>query len=245
MIFEAALWGAAASVSLVVGALVQMWFPLRPRLIGLTLGLGAGALIAAVSFELVEEAIDVAGDSGWPIFGMAAGALTFFGGNMALERRGGSRKHAARREGDEPEGSGAAIALGTVLDGIPESLVIGLSVATGNTSVAMVAAAFLSNMPEAIGASDGLERGGMRRRRILTLWIALVAMSALAAAIGAALGDSAPEELAAFFQTFAAGAMLTMLTNTMIPEAYRQGGTLTGLILVVGFTLAAGISAVE
>ncbi len=136
--------------------------------------------------------------------------------------------------------------LGTVLDGIPESIVIGGSlVAGGGVSVAMVAAAFLSNFPEAVGATAGLKKGGMPGRHLMGLWLGIVAVSAVSSALGFVILDDAPESVGAFFQAFAAGAILTMLVDSMIPEAFEEGGRSVGLVTVLGFALAVGLSQFE
>jgi ZIP family zinc transporter len=143
-------------------------------------------------------------------------------------------------------GTGGAIALGTVLDGIPESIVIGISLLDGTgVSAAMVAAVVLSNLPEAIAATDGLARAGTPRGRILGLWVALALVSAAAAALGYAVVGRLPGAVAAFVQAFAGGALLTMLGDTMIPEAYAQARRVAGLLLVLGFALAFALSALE
>jgi ZIP family zinc transporter len=205
------------------------------------MGFGAGALISAVSFELFEEAVDAAGGTGAVALGVAAGALTFFGGDWLIDRSGGAERKST--SGEQADGSAAAIMLGSLLDGVPESIVIGTSlVAGGGVSVAMVAAAFLSNLPEALGATVGLVRGGMAPRRLLGLWVGIVALSGAASAFGYLVLDSASPGLGAFFQAFAAGAILTMLADSMMPEAFAEGGKLVGLVTVLGFALAAGLS---
>lgn len=237
LMFEAFGWGLVAASSLVIGALVASYFSVPKRLLGLVMAFGVGVLISAVSFELVEEAFQST-NKGWSLAaGLSAGALAFFFGDVAINRMGGRRR---KRDGTGVRaGSGLAILLGTVLDGIPESIVIGLTLVKGGTvSVAMVVAVFLSNFPEAIGATSGLKSGGWGRRRTLTLWLVVALLSALAALVGYAFFNTASPDVLAFTLSFAGGALLTMLADTMMPEAYSDSGKLVGLVTTLGFGLA-------
>lgn len=242
--WEAVFWGAFSASSLLIGAAVALRWQLSARLVGLVMGFGAGALISAVAFELVEKAIESSEGTHTPGLGLAAGALVYFGGDWYIDKRGGSERKDISGQG--AEGNARAIMLGTVLDGIPESIVVGGSLVVGaGVSVAMVAATFLSNFPEAVGATVGLKKGGMPTRRLLGLWLAIVAVSAASSAIGYVVLDDAPAAVGAFFQAFAAGAILTMLVDSMIPEAYEEGGKPVGLVTVLGFALAVGLSRFE
>jgi ZIP family zinc transporter len=242
--WEAAFWGAFSASSLLIGAAVALRWGLSPRIVGLVMGFGAGALISAVSFELIEEAIDTSAGSGAAAIGLAAGALVFFGGDWYIDQRGGAQRKDIGGEG--AEGNAGAIMLGTVLDGIPESIVVGGSlVAGGGVSIAMVAAAFLSNLPEAVGATTGLKKGGMPARKLMGVWLLIVVVSAVSSAVGFVILDDASPNVGAFFQAFAAGAILTMLIDTMIPEAFEEGGKLVGLITVLGFAVAVFLSQLD
>jgi ZIP family zinc transporter len=241
---EAAFWGLVGGIALIIGALITFGVSLKERTIGLIMAFGAGVLISAVAYELVGDAFVSAGSGGVVGLGLAAGALTFFAGDEYISRRGGAdRKDAG---GDQAGGNGMAIALGTVLDGIPESIVIGVSLVGGEgVSVPVVTAVFLSNLPEAIASTTGLVQGGMSKTRILQFWGGLAAISALAAAIGYGVVAGLPISVTAFVQAFAGGALLTMLGDTMIPEAYEAAGRLAGIVLVLGFALSFGLSALE
>ncbi len=234
---EAAFWGFVGGFALIVGAVAGLKLHVSRRVIGLVMAFGAGVLISALAFELTVEALRTGGRDA-TVFGLAAGSLTFFLGDRALDRMGG----ADRKRSKGPGASGAAlgIVLGAVLDGIPESVVIGLSLLEGDgVSVAVVVAVFLSNVPESLSAATGL-RATMSPRRIMLLWIAVTAVSTLAAAVGyAALGDASADTTAAI-QAFAAGAILTMLADTMVPEAFDAEGrsSFTGVVTTLGFTLA-------
>lgn len=235
--FNAFAWGLFAASSLIVGQGLASYFKIPRRLLGLIMAFGVGVLISAVSFELVQEAFRST-NRGWAVaVGLISGALVFFVGDVLIDHMGG-RKH-KKAGGKAPEGSGLAILLGTVLDGIPESIVIGLTIVNGGSvSAAMVAAVFLSNMPEAIGATSGLASSGWKKVRILGLWLAVALLSAFASLIGYAFFDTASPDVLAFTLAFAGGALLTMLADSMMPEAYRDSGKTVGLITTLGFGLA-------
>jgi ZIP family zinc transporter len=149
---------------------------------------GAGVLISAVAYELVEDAFDAAGGSGAVALGLTAGAFTFYFGDLAIDRFGGEvRKSAA---GGQDAGSALAIVLGTILDGIPESIVLGLSLLEGGgVSVAMFATVSLSNLPEALSSTAGLSKSGWERQGILGLWTGVTVVSGLSALAGYAFFD--------------------------------------------------------
>ena len=241
---EAFLWGAIAASSLLVGGLASLWLPIGRRVLGLVMAFGAGVLISAVAYELVEEAVATYDGREEVALGLTIGSLAFFAGDWWLDRGGGMhRKHSG---GMQVEGSGLAIVLGIVLDGIPESVVLGLTVLeAGSVSVAFLVAVFLSNLPEAIAATDGLEKAGWARSRILGLWLLVMLVSALAALAGYGIFDTASSSTIAFVLAFAGGAVLTMLADTMMPEAFEHGGKLVGVVTTLGFGLAFAISALE
>jgi ZIP family zinc transporter len=241
---EALAWGLIAASSLVLGGILALRLPIGLRPLGLVMGFGAGVLISAVAYELVEDAFGTAGGSGAVALGLLAGAFTFYFGDLAIDRFGGEgRKSAA---GGQEVGSALAIVLGTVLDGIPESIVLGLSLlGGGGVSVAMLAAVFLSNLPEALSSTVGLSKSGWGRKEILGLWVVVTIVSGISALAGYAFFDGAPVATIAFVQAFAGGALLTMLADTMMPEAFRYGGKQVGLVTTLGFALAFFITTLE
>jgi zinc transporter, ZIP family len=241
---EALAWGLIAASSLLLGGLLALRHPFGLRSLGLIMAFGAGILISAVAYELVEEASGTAGGSGAVALGLFAGAFAFYLGDLAIDRFGGEgRKSAA---GAQDAGSALAIVLGTVLDGIPESIVLGLSLLEGGgVSIALLAAVFLSNLPEALSSTAGLSKSGWGRQRILTLWVTVTAVSGISALAGYAFFDGASAATIAFVQAFAGGALLTMLADTMMPEAFRYGGKQVGLVTTLGFALAFFITTLE
>ncbi len=234
--WEAAGWGFVGGAALLVGAGLGLVFRVPGRVIGLVMAFGGGVLISAVAFELAADAFAQGGT--FPlVIGVAAGALTFFAGDWLLDRRGGL--HRKRSGGQQSAGVASAIVLGTVLDGIPESVAIGASLLDGgNIGAAMVAGVFLSNVPESLSAATGLRTAGRSAAWILGLWLGVAVLSSVAAGAGYALLGGASPEVVAVTQAFAAGAILTMLSDTMMPEAYEHGGNTAGLLTCLGFTTA-------
>jgi zinc transporter, ZIP family len=242
---ESFVWGAIAASSLVLGALLAMFVRIGRRTIGLIMAFGSGVLVSAVAFDLVEEASTTAPGSGVVIAaGLFAGCLTFFVGDLVIDRMGGEDRKAVT--GEQGEGSPLAIVLGTVLDGVPESMVIGLTLLGGGAiGISYLTAVFISNLPEAIASTTGLVAGGWSRARVLGLWLLVALISGLAALAGFRLFDTAPREAVAFVLAFAGGAILTMLADTMVPEAYEHAGPLTGVATTIGFAIAYGLHIVE
>jgi zinc transporter, ZIP family len=230
-------WGTLAASSLVIGALVAIWLNISLRVIGLIMGFGAGVLISAVAFDLVEEAASKASGQGGTAWGLFVGCGVFFGGDWLISRfGGGDRKDPT---GDQQSGSALAIVLGSVLDGIPESMVIGLTIFSGGkVGAAYLAAVFISNLPEAISSTTGLVSGGWKKSRILWMWIGIAVVSGLASLAGYSLFQNSSPDTVAFVLAFAAGAILTMLADTMMPEAFEHGGKLVGVVTTLGFAVA-------
>ncbi|MGZ8695428.1 MAG: ZIP family metal transporter [Gaiellaceae bacterium] len=239
---EAFGWGFLAASSLIAGGAVALVWPVGPRFLGMVMAFGSGVLISAVSFELVQEAWDTDGGRGSVAVGLFAGSLVFYTGDTLIDRMGGEhRKHSG---GKQAEGAALAIVLGTVLDGIPESIVLGLTlVSGGGVSVAFLLAVFISNVPEAFASSTGLAQAGWAKRRIIGLWVLVALVSGLSALAGFALFDTAAAGAQAFVLAFAAGGILTMLADTMMPEAYEHGGKLVGVVTTLGFAVSFGLSA--
>jgi ZIP family zinc transporter len=233
-------WGTLAASSLVIGAVVALAFRIGLRTIGLIMGFGAGVLISAVAFDLVEEAVDTQTAHWAVVVGIFAGCAVFFTGDWIIDRLGGEERKAADRA--QESGSALAIVLGTVLDGIPESMVIGLTIFRGGAvGAAYLTAVFISNLPESISSTAGLATSGWRSARILWMWIAIALVSGLASLAGYGLFQHSSPNVVAFVLAFAAGAILTMLADTMMPEAYEHGGKLVGVVTTIGFVVALAV----
>ena len=239
---EALGWGALAASSLIVGALLGLARPWPERAIGIVLAFGAGALISAVSFDLAEEGVQLGGSDSVAL-GLAVGALTYFLADRAVERLGQPRRAGpAGASASTPDG-GTALALGAFLDGIPEQMVLGIGLAAGDgVSVGLLAAIFVSNLPEAVGSATEMRAAGRSRAVICGLWTIVAMICTLATVAGYGIADGASGDLQATINGFAAGALLVMLIDSMIPEAARQAGKVAGLVTVLGFAVAAGLS---
>jgi ZIP family zinc transporter len=235
--------GLVAASSLLLGGLVALLHEPRERTLGLIMAFGAGVLLSAVAYDLILEAQAISGGAGIPL-GIAAGALTFFVGDRIIERAGGGDRKAVRKRAGV--GSPKAIVLGTVLDGVPESIVVGLTLLGGEgVSIALLVAVFLSNVPEAMAGTSGLAASGVRGGRIMAMWALITAVSGIAALAGYGLLGGAPQWAVAFVLAFAAGAVLTMLADTMMPEAFERGGQVAGLATTLGFVVAFTIAYLE
>jgi ZIP family zinc transporter len=236
-------WGALAASSLVVGALLGLGRSWSPRQVGIVLAFGAGALISAVSFELAQEGIAV-GNAGYTGLGLGLGAITYFALDGVIAKRFSAGR--GRRGRAQGEGGGTALALGAFLDGIPEQLVLGINLAAGGgIGVALLVAIFVSNLPESIGSSEQMRAAGTAREAILRLWLAVAAICTLATVAGWVIADNVSGNAQAAIDGFAAGALLVMLIDSMIPEAREDAGRAAGLVTVLGFALAAGLSSLS
>ncbi|MFI7124859.1 ZIP family metal transporter [Nonomuraea sp. NPDC050153] len=238
---EALLWGLLAGGALVMGAAVAWLVRVPARVIAMIMAFGAGVLISALSFELMDEA-ERTGGLLPTATGFLAGACAYVAANALLARYGARHR---KRSGDqqpseaEVQGSGAAIAVGALLDGVPESVVLGLSlVGGGKVGFAVLAAVFISNVPEGLSSAAGMKRAGRGARYVFGIWGGIALASGLAAMLGYLTMQSASPAVTAMIMGVAAGAILAMVADTMIPEAFERAHTLTGLIATIGFLAA-------
>ena len=241
---NAFLYGLLATSSLLIGGMIASRFNLGNRTLGVIMAFGAGALISAVTYELVYEAIKMGKGTGFPAFGFFAGALTFFLSDKLIEKFG------AKGRGDLDASHSSKLivpmVLAIILDGIPESIVIGLGIFEGGkVSLAMLVAVFISNLPEAIAGSTGMKAGGWSRGKIQFLWLIITLVCAGASVVGFSLFSQASIEWLSFIQAFAGGAILMMLANSMMPESFEHGGKLAGVFTVLGFAVSVAVVVLE
>ncbi|MDA3022919.1 MAG: ZIP family zinc transporter [Actinomycetota bacterium] len=239
----AAGWGALSAATLMVGAILAYAFKPSPRLTAIVMAIGSGLLIGSVSYDLVADA-QISLQLPLLAASLFAGAAVFVLGTRLLEKRGAkNRKGLQPKTEAETNGNPLAIVLGSVLDGVPESFVLGLSVLNGGVSATLLAGIALSNLPEGMAASAGLRTRKWSLLKVLLMFAVVVATSAIAASLGYGLLTGDDGTLAGVVQTFAAGALLAMIADTMIPESYQVEREWTGGLVVAGFALSLLIAA--
>lgn len=265
-VWAAVAWGGFSSASLYLGEALARPLAGAHRAVGLVMGFGAGTLLSAVAYELVPES--TFGDGADIGVGCALGALTYFVGDWLVDHRGAAGRqriaapkaatigaagagddntadHDTAADGDDDDGAGPAMFLGALLDGLPDSFILGITLAVGGSiSVSFLVAVFVSNIPQGIAGTTSLKAAGYSERRITAMWTALTVASAGAAGAGYVLADSVPHQ-GLMASAFAAGAVLVMLADSMMPEAFRNGGRAVGLATVVGYLVAAALAVAQ
>jgi zinc transporter, ZIP family len=240
---QAGLWGVLAGGALVLGAAIAWAVRVPQTVVAGVMAFGAGVLISALAFDLVDEA-ETSGGLTATIIGFLAGAAVYVAANVTLDKRGARHR---KRSGQQPseqdqEGSGAAIAIGALLDGIPESIVLGLSLLGGNgVGVPVLAAIFISNLPEGLSSAAGMKNSGRSARYVFGVWGGIAVASGVAGLIGVLVLRGASAQTVAVITAIAAGAILAMVADTMIPEAFERTHAYAGLIATVGFMLSFAI----
>jgi len=237
MDFQIYLYGGAAGLSLILGAAVGLIFKFKQTTIARFMAFGAGVLICALTFGLMEEAF---GHGGFDavIAGFLAGGMTYIVMDYFLHKIG-ARRHKHTQLLAAPQQDGRLITIGTVLDGIPESIALGISLFNGQgRGLLMLAAIVLSNFPESISSLTGLKREGYKKGKIYFIWGVVALVTLVVSVLSFTFLHDIDPNWIGFFEAFAAGAILAMLANSMMPEAYENGGFTIGILTILGFLVA-------
>lgn len=226
-----------------LGAILATFVSLPKRVIATIMAFGAGVLVAALTFSLIEEAFSIAKDMVPVILGFAAGGVSYSVANHVLNKNNKGLKNRKRSHGEDAGGgedaSGLALMVGSLMDNIPENMALGISIVTGGAvNVVLIAAIFISNFPEGLASTQGMRSHGRSKKQILLIWTAVVAVGTVASAVGFSVLSKAPPEIVSAALSFASGAILVMLAESMIPEAFEKGGSTVGLATMTGFAVA-------
>ena len=260
-IFESLLWGFIASIPLVIGSLVALFVSLPKGIIATIMAFGSGVLVAALTFSLVEEAFNLSQSIPPVVIGFVLGGVSYSIANYILDKKSreqgdsssdntsaqGVRDIQVRKRkrshghnaGGGKSASGLSLLVGSVMDNIPENMALGISLVTGGTvNIVLIAAIFISNFPEGLASTEGMKSNGRSKKYIFVLWSIAVIIGTISTAIGFAVLSKASPFVISVAISFAAGAILVMLAESMIPEAFEEGGSKIGLAAMAGFTIA-------
>jgi ZIP family zinc transporter len=239
---EAFLWGLVVGAGLLVGALASYFFKFSHRLIAAIMGFGGGVLIAVIAFELTEKSYSHGGFIS-SVGGFLTGAVIFSSANLLLAILGAKhRKRCSECLTDFPEdnrgGDGLAIAFGSVMDSIPEAIIVGISLAYGvGISKAVLIGFFLANIPEGLASVSAMKKFGFSRLYIFGLWGGITILTGIAGMLGYLFFGGFTDTTNAFIAALAAGGILSMVSETMIPEAFEGAQSYIGLITSTGFLI--------
>ncbi|KPL59957.1 ZIP family metal transporter [Rossellomorea vietnamensis] len=233
---QAALWGGVASLSLLIGAIMAIFLHIPKKVVAYIMALGTGLIIGSATFDLLSEAEGKA-DLMYLISMFLLGALLFTLFEIFISNKGGSER---KRSKKNPHGhSGIAIYVGTIMDAIPESIIIGVSfIESQSMQWVFILAIFISNLPESLSSSIGLKLDRYSTKKILFLWGSVVILSSLSSLFGYVLLQDAPESTSYIIGAFGAGGLLAMASSTMLPEAFEEGGPIVGFLSSLGIILS-------
>ncbi|GLB59607.1 ZIP family metal transporter [Cytobacillus sp. NCCP-133] len=234
--WDAVMWGGVSGSAVLLGALTAMFLPIRKKMIGYIMAFGTGVLIGAAAYELLGESVQNGGLMPTSI-GFVAGAITFTLFDMIISKKGAQNRKRSGQKNDST--NGIILFIGTVMDAIPESIMIGASLLEKQSvSFLLVTAIFISNFPEGLSSTSGMAKSGYSKRKILILWGVVFVISGLASLAGFLFLDGASIELVSGIAGFAGGAIIAMVASTMMPEAFEDSGPMTGFIAAAGLLVS-------
>lgn len=242
-VVQSLLWGFVASLPLIMGAVLASFVSLPKKLIAAVMAFGAGVLVAALTFSLIEEAFSLVKDIVPVIAGFILGGASYSVANRLINRRSAGLVNRKRSHGENAGGgknaSGLALMVGSLMDNIPENMALGISIVTGGAvNIVLIAAIFISNFPEGLASTQGMRSHGRSKKQILLIWGAVVVVGTVASAVGFSVLSKAQPEITSASLSFASGAILVMLAESLIPEAFEKGGSAIGLATMAGFAVA-------
>ena len=262
-IIESLLWGFIASIPLVIGCIVALFVSLPKGIIAAIMAFGSGVLVAALTFSLVEEAFSLSQSIPPVVIGFSLGGVSYSVANHILDKKSksgssivsysdtnkntssknGAVRKRKRSHGENAGGgksaSGLSLLVGSVMDNIPENMALGISLVTGGAvNIVLIAAIFISNFPEGLASTEGMKSNGRSKKYVLAMWSIAVIIGTISTAIGFAVLSKTSPFVISIAISFAAGAILVMLAESMIPEAFEEGGSKIGLAAMAGFTVA-------
>jgi len=245
-VWESLIWGFVASIPLIIGSVVALFVSLPKSIIAAIMAFGSGVLVAALSFSLMEEAFNLSQSIPSVAIGFILGGISYSAANRILDKKSkdDSSVRARKRSHGENSGggkstSGLSLLVGSIMDNIPENMALGISLVTGGAvNVVLIAAIFISNFPEGLASTHGMKANGRSKKYILFLWSIAVVIGTISTAIGFAVLSKTSPAIISIAISFAAGAILVMLAESMIPEAFEEGGSKIGLAAMAGFVIA-------
>ena len=258
-IIESLLWGFIASIPLVIGCTVAIFVSLPKSIIAAIMAFGSGVLVAALTFSLIEEAFNLSQSIPPVIIGFILGGISYNVANRILDKKskpegnsstrgtthssGSAVRKRKRSHGENAGGgkntSGLSLLVGSVMDNIPENMALGISLVTGGAvNIVLIAAIFISNFPEGLASTEGMKSNGRSKKYILALWSIAVIIGMISTVIGFAFLSNTNPFVISIAISFASGAILVMLAESMIPEAFEEGGSKIGLAAMAGFAIA-------
>lgn len=239
------MFGFIASSPLLIGCILSLYFKLPQKLITTIMAFGSGVLIATLAFSILVEAFEVTHALPATLLGLILGGISYAIANAILERKSKSKSSKGgdslgnSKVADSSPPSGKSLFIGSVMDNIPENAALGITLASGGIiNIAFLVAIFVSNLPEGLASTSDMKSSGLTRRYILILWSAAVAIGTLSTTIGYSVLSNASPPIISISIAFAAGAILVMLGETMIPEAFRRESLGKGVALLAGFVIA-------